>query len=165
LQIVLAGAKIGKFPLSTEEGPLVKAIAWVLLFLVMTARSAIADCLDEATIFARNICGEISSRGSSRLVTSSGELNAEARGLLRSLLGSAGGELRGETQFNAYENVLREQLGPELVNVRDCRIKMAEAAIKQACERPEKSGKIEQNSYGNNSPNIITRGNVDFHGR
>jgi hypothetical protein len=152
--------------LQAKRGPKVKAKTMLmLLFLVLMDHSATANCLDEAAVFARNICGEISSRGSSRLVTSSGELNAEAKGLLRSLLGSAGGELKGEAQFATYENVLREQLGSELLDVRSCRIKMAEAAIKQACEKSERSDKIEQNSSGNSSPNIITRGNVDFHGR
>jgi hypothetical protein len=92
-------------------------------------------------------------------VTSSGELNAEAKGLIRRLLGSAGGELKGETEFTGYENVLREQLASELVNVRQCGVRMAEAAMKQVCAaRP--GVRIQQNSTGNNSPNVISGGNV-----
>jgi hypothetical protein len=91
---------------------------------------------------------------------SSGELNAEARGLIRRLLGSAGGELKGETEFTGYENVLREQLASELVNVRQCGIQMAEAAMKQTCDKSD--GRIEQKSFGNSSPNIISKGNVDI---
>ncbi|MFH1345956.1 MAG: hypothetical protein ABIL01_32840 [Pseudomonadota bacterium] len=130
----------------------------VLFASLLVSPDAIASCLDDAEIFAGRVCGEISNRGSSRLVTGSGELNAEAKGLLRSLLGSAGGELKGETQFSVYENVLREQLGPELVNVRDCRTRMVEAAIKQACDKP---ARIQQQSSGSSSPNIVTNGNVD----
>jgi hypothetical protein len=131
----------------------------LIVFLTLTPRLAFADCLSDAAAFANRICGEVSNRGSARLVTSSGELNAEARGLIRRLLGSAGGELKGETEFTGYENVLREQLASELVNVRQCGVRMAEAAMKQVCTARSGS-RIEQNSTGNNSPNVISGGSV-----
>jgi hypothetical protein len=135
--------------------------ALLIIFLTLTPRAAFADCLADAAAFANRICGEVSNRGSSRLVTGSGELNAEAKGLIRRLLGSAGGELKGETEFTSYENVLREQLASELVNVRQCGVRMAEAAMKHVCAA--RSGvRTEQNSSGNNSPNVISGGNVNI---
>src|SRR5947209_1994213 len=116
-------------------GKIVRAKVLIAIVSLLGSQAAIASCLDEARSFAHGVCGEISNKGSSRLVTGSGELNAEGKGLLRTLLGSAGGSLKGETHFSEYENVLREQLGTELVNVRECRGKMAEVAIKQTCEK------------------------------
>jgi hypothetical protein len=132
----------------------------LVISLTLMPQAAFADCLTDAATFANRICGEVSNRGSSRLVTGSGELNAEARGLIRRLLGSAGGELKGETEFTGYENVLREQLASELVNVRQCGIRMAEAAMRQACTAANPGVRIEQRTNGNNSPNIIGGGNV-----
>jgi hypothetical protein len=111
----------------------VRKFPLLIIFLALTTDLAFADCLTDAANFANRICGEVSNRGSSRLVTGSGELNAEAKGLIRQLLGSAGGELKGQTEFTGYENVLREQLTSELLNVRQCRVRMAEAAMKQVC--------------------------------
>lgn len=142
----------------------VKAVTLSIIFIALMFNSAVADCLNDAAAFANRICGEVSNRGSSRLVTSSGELNAEAKGLIRKLLGSAGGELKGQTEFTGYENVLREQLASELVNVRQCGIRMAEAAIKQVCSA-NAGARTQQNSSGNNSPNIISGGNVIIQGK
>jgi hypothetical protein len=106
---------------------------------VFGAQCASASCLNEAEDFAERICGEISRRGSSQMITASGKLTVEAQGLLQETLGSIGGEFAGEAEKKTFENVLQEQLGPELVNVRQCRTRMAEAAIKQVCERPAPS--------------------------
>ncbi|MHC4052831.1 hypothetical protein [Bradyrhizobium sp. 25ACV] len=155
MRALLAKGKVDRG--GSERDRFVRIDVLVLLLCMVPLQSASASCLGEAKEFAQDICGEISTKGSSRLVTSSGELNAEAKGLLRRMLGSAGGELKAETQLTGYENVLREQLGSELINVRNCRTRMAEAAIKQTCE---KSQKIEQRSSGDSSPNIVTKGDV-----
>jgi len=145
--------------ISKPKRKLVKAITLLVIFLALTTSAAVADCLTDAAAFANRICGEVSNRGSSRLVTGSGELNAEARGLIRRLLGSAGGEFKGETEFTSYENVLREQLASELVNVRECGVRMAEAAMKQVCTA-HAGVRIEQKTTGNNSPIVNGNGNV-----
>jgi hypothetical protein len=112
------------------------AITLLVLASALAGHAVSADCLTDAAAFANRICGEVSNRGKSALINASGELNAEARGLIKQLLGSAGGELKGETEFTSYENVLREQLANELVNVRQCGIRMAEAAMQQVCSKP-----------------------------
>jgi hypothetical protein len=142
----------------------VKATAPLIIFLSLTGSPAFADCLTDAAVFANRICGEVSNRGSARLVTGSGELNAEARGLIRRLLGSAGGEFKGETEFTSYENVLREQLASELVNVRECGVRMAEAAMKQACSA-DAGVRLEQRTTGNNSPIVNGNGNYVVPGK
>lgn len=106
-------------------------VASVMMF--SSVQRASASCLAEAAEFAQRICGEVKTRGSSSLVSANGELNAEAKGLIKQFLGSAGGALQGQTETAAYENVLREQLGAELVNVRQCGIQMAKAAMDQVC--------------------------------
>ena len=135
-----------------------KAIGLFIVFLALTTNSAVADCLTEAATFAKRICGEVSSRGSAKLVTGSGELNAEAKGLLLRALGTAGGEFKGQTEISSYENVLRSQLATELINVRECGIRMAEAAMKQVCTNSA-GVRIEQHTSGPNSPIINGNGN------
>lgn len=108
----------------------------IVLTLSLGCSTALAACLDEAADFAGRICGEVSNRGASRIITTSGELTAEAKGLIRQILGTAGGTVKADAEIITYENVVREQLGPELINVRDCKTRMAEAAIKAACTKP-----------------------------
>ncbi|NOJ46074.1 hypothetical protein [Bradyrhizobium archetypum] len=105
----------------------------VSLLTFSNVQHASASCLAEAADFAQRICGEVKTRGSSSLVSANGELTAEAKGLIKQFLGSAGGTLQGQTEITAYENVLREQLAGELVNVRQCGIQMAKAAMDQVC--------------------------------
>ena len=100
------------------------------------AESAGAACLDEAAAFARKVCGELSSRGSSNLVTTSGELNAEAKGILHRFIGSASGEICGKTQIETYEGVVRDQLTQARFNELNCRSEMAKIAVAQACQKP-----------------------------
>jgi hypothetical protein len=71
----------------------------------------------EAAAFAQRICGEVKNRGSSTFIKTDGELTAEAKGLIRRLLGSAGATLQGQTEFTTYETVLQQQLAGELVDV------------------------------------------------
>jgi hypothetical protein len=114
---------------------LLPSIIGVVLTLASSSTFA-ASCLEQAATFAQQICGEVSKRGSSsRYVTSSGELSAEAKVLIRQALGSAGPELK-ETELSIYEDVLRQQLASELVNVRQCATQMAEVALRKVCSRP-----------------------------
>lgn len=105
------------------------AVAIVAIFCT----SARADCLNEASDFAQKICGEVKSAGKSTLVTANGELNAAAKGLIAKALGELGGSVGTSIETKTFENVIQEQLGPELVNVRACGIAMAKAAMDQVC--------------------------------
>lgn len=60
--------------------------AFVAFTLMFFPSIAFASCLEEAAGFAERVCGEISSRGSSQLISGSGELNAEAKGLIARML-------------------------------------------------------------------------------
>jgi hypothetical protein len=107
----------------------------VLGVALLKPLSATASCLTEAADFAQRICGEVKTRGSSTLIKADGGLTAEAKGLIRQLLGSGGATLQGQTEFTTYENVLQQQLAGELVDVRQCGIRMAEAAMNQVCTK------------------------------
>lgn len=113
--------------------------AFVAFLLIFFPSVAFASCLEEAAGFAERVCGEISSRGSSQLISGSGELNAQAKGLIARMLGSAEGDAKVDAAISSYENVAREQLSSEHSNVRDCRMRMIETAVKQVCpEAPVK---------------------------
>lgn len=107
--------------------------AFVAFTLMFFPSIAFASCLEEAAGFAERVCGEISSRGSSQLISGSGELNAEAKGLIARMLGSAQGDAKVDAAISSYENVTREALSSEHANVRDCRMRMIEVAVKQVC--------------------------------
>lgn len=94
---------------------------------------AVASCLEEAAGFAERVCGEISSKGSSQLFSGSGALNAEAKGLVARMLGTAQGDAKVDAAISSYENVAHEQPSGEHANVRDCRMRMIEVAVKQVC--------------------------------
>jgi hypothetical protein len=119
----------------------------VLAFLVgaVSPREAFATCLDDAAAFSERVCGELSNRGSSQLVTGSGELTAEARGLVARMLGSAQGSAAVSGAVSTYENVTREQLATDHANVRECRERMVDVAIKQVCK---------QGAENNGSPTV-----------
>ncbi|MGY4608604.1 hypothetical protein ACVW16_007016 [Bradyrhizobium sp. USDA 4474] len=107
----------------------------VLALILLIPHSANATCLTDAADFAQRICGEVKTRGSSTLIKADGQLSADAKGLLRQFLGSAGAALQGQTELTTYENVLQQQLAGELVDVRQCGIQMAKAAMDQACTK------------------------------
>jgi len=122
-----------------------EARLWLGLLLVAPifySQCAFASCLEEAADFAERVCGEISSRGSSQLVSGSGDLNAEAKGLIARMLGTAQGDIKVNAAISSYENVAREELTKEHANVRDCRMRMIEVAVKQVCpETPVKNNR------------------------
>ncbi|WP_162299591.1 hypothetical protein [Pseudomethylobacillus aquaticus] len=93
-----------------------------------------ADCLQTAGDFAVRICGEIQREGRSSIVEGNGELKASVSGIVRKALGEAGGSFSGKAVSDAYENVLRKDLGRELFDVRQCRQKMALVGTEQACK-------------------------------
>jgi len=99
----------------------------------MTWTQARADCLNEASDFAQKICGEVKTMGKSTLVTGNGDLNAAAKGLITRALGEIGGNVGVSVETKTFEDVIQEQLGSELVNVRACGIAMAKAAMDQLC--------------------------------
>jgi hypothetical protein len=91
---------------------------------ISTTSSTLASCPDDAAAFAERVCGEISNRGSSQLITTSGELTAEAKGLVARMIGSAQGGANFNDTVQTYENVAREELAKDHANTRDCRAHM-----------------------------------------
>jgi hypothetical protein len=102
---------------------------------IATTSPAPAMCLDDAATFAERVCGELSNRGSSQLITGSGQLSAEAKGIITRMLGSAQGEAKVNEMVSTYENVAREELAQEHANVRDCRSHMIDIAVQQVCKQ------------------------------
>lgn len=115
-------------------------IVLALLVTAIDARAVFATCLDEAAGFSARVCGELSDRGSSQLVTGSGELTAEAKGLVARMLGSAQGSAAVSGAVSTYENVAREQLATDHANVRECRELMVDVAVKQVCKQAGDNG-------------------------
>jgi hypothetical protein len=119
-----------------------RTLAIVLGFLVaaLSASTVFATCLDDAAAFSDRVCGELSNRGSTQLVTGSGELTAEAKGLVARMLGSAQGSGTVTAAVSTYENVTREELATDHANARECRERMAEVAVKQVCKQAGDNG-------------------------
>ncbi len=119
------------------------AVGFTLLLFPSTAS---ASCLTEAADFADRICGEISNRGSSELITGSGQLSAQAKGLIARMFGQAQGDAKVDAATSSYENVAREELAKEHANARDCKMRMVEVGINQVCpentERKDRSNII-----------------------
>jgi hypothetical protein len=112
----------------------------LLALLIVLPSSAFAmACLDDAATFADRICGELSNRGSSQLITGTGELSAEAKGIIAKMLGSAQGAANVSEVVSSYENVAREQLAQDHANIRDCKAHMVDVAVKQVCKQAAQS--------------------------
>jgi hypothetical protein len=125
---------------------------------ISTTSSTLASCPDDAAAFAERVCGEISNRGSSQLITTSGELTAEAKGLVARMIGSAQGGANFNDTVQTYENVAREELAKDHANTRDCRAHMADVGVKQACKQAtqDTKGAVSTGVYG--APGSATRG-------
>ena len=67
-----------------------------------------AACLEDAATFALRICGELAQKGKSTLVTGSGDLSAEAKGILTRVLGSAGADFKTGAEYKTYEGLVQE---------------------------------------------------------
>jgi hypothetical protein len=93
-----------------------------------------ASCLDETAVFSERVCGEILTKGSSQMISGSGQLSAEAKGLIAKMIGSAEGTGKFDSVVSSYENVVREELGKELASTRECKMKMVDIAVKQVCK-------------------------------
>lgn len=103
--------------------------------LIFYSSSSIADCLKRVADFANDICGEVERTGRSEVVDAAGNIDVGLKGLISKFVGEAGVGVGGKRSVESYENVLREQLGPELFNVRDCRLKMVEVGRAEACQK------------------------------
>ena len=68
------------------------------------------------------------------MLSASGKLSADAKGLLSRFVGSAGAEINGEALEKKFEGVIQEQLGPERDAARHCRGDMAKFALKEVCK-------------------------------
>jgi hypothetical protein len=107
--------------------------------LMLLPFGAFASCLDEAAAFSERICGAISNRGSSELISGSGALSAEAKGLIARMLGSAQGDAKVDAAVSSYDNVVREELAKEHANARDCKLKMVDVAVAKVCSPPKRT--------------------------
>jgi hypothetical protein len=112
-----------------------KAAVLMVTTTVIAPFAAYADCLQKAADFAQKICGELQTMGRSTLVTASGDLTGEAKHLIVKALVQFGGTVEGNEETKTFENVLREQLAGELLNLRQCNIQMAQAAWDQVCTK------------------------------
>lgn len=93
----------------------------------------VADCLPQVRSFAVEICGVIENSGSAQRLSGSGELSAEAQGILRRVLGQAGGAVDIEYLEESYSGVLRNELADDRFDVRQCRQNMVQVAREEAC--------------------------------
>jgi hypothetical protein len=94
---------------------------------------ATSSCLNEAVALADKICGEISNKGSSQLISKSGTLNTEAEGLIAEILGTTKGGAKLDEAVSSYNGVLRDQLAGNHADVRDCKASMVEITVKKVC--------------------------------
>ena len=79
------------------------------------------------------------------MLTASGKLSVEAKGLLSRFVGSAGADVNGEAVEKSFEGVLQEQLGPERNSARQCRSEMAKFVTSEVCKNSstEKSSTVQ----------------------
>ncbi len=105
----------------------------ILTAVLLTATNVSANCLDEVASFAERICGEIEEGGTHQVIEASGELKAEVTGILRKVVGDAGGSIDVKHLTESWESVLREDLAGERFSARECRIKMVEVGRNEAC--------------------------------
>lgn len=92
-----------------------------------------ANCLSEVRQFAVEICGSIENSGSAQRLRASGELSAEAEGIVRRVLGQAGGNIDVDYLDETFRGVLRDHLAGDRIDVRDCRQNMVAVARQEAC--------------------------------
>ncbi len=120
----------------------------IALFLVAFTASSFgfASCLEDITKFANDICGQIKTTGNQNLISAEGKLDAKVVGIVSAAI-NARGEMGAKLQQDSYENVLREDLGKELFNVRDCRRKMAEVGRAEACSSRSTESKLWQRNW------------------
>ena len=126
--------------LSANEPALSLRAVRVVVLAALTLSQQIASgqsCLDQAASYAERICGEIQKGGYSQVIEADGQLKAGVSGILSRVLGTGGVSAGAGGIRSSYENVLRQDLAKELFNVRECRMRMAEAARTQVCKSQE----------------------------
>lgn len=111
-----------------------RQLIFVVSLLVSFSSAVLASCLEEVSIFAEKICGQIQTSGSRQLTEANGQLKAEVSGIVRKVLGNASGDINAKHLSDTYENVLRKDLANELFNIRECRVKMVEVGRAEACK-------------------------------
>jgi hypothetical protein len=83
--------------------------------------------------FSIKICGEIEKSGTKSVVTAEGKLDAGVSTIIKKIVGGGSAEISGTVLSETYENVARDELGQDRFNVRECRQKMVEVAVRQVC--------------------------------
>lgn len=106
----------------------------VAIIFCCHANQATASCLDEVASFAARICGDIEKSGTKRVVDASGKLDADVGSIVRRVVGGGSADVSGSVLIENYNNVLQNQLGSELFNVRACRERMVGVAVSQVCQ-------------------------------
>lgn len=96
--------------------------------------TAMANCLDDVSSFAEKICGKIQIDGHSTTTEISGEIEADLSGMILKFLGKTKVSMDGKRVTEAYKNVLRNDLPKELMDIRQCRIKMVEIGRSELCK-------------------------------
>jgi hypothetical protein len=96
--------------------------------------SAGSSCLDDVARFAIQICGELDKTGASSVTDTSGQLTSSTSSIVARIVGNGSGAVSGTQARDTYNNVLREQLGGELFDVRKCRLSMVHVGVEQLCK-------------------------------
>lgn len=109
------------------------ACVMVIAFSIVPT-TAMANCLDDVSSFAEKICGKIQSDGHSATTEISGEIEADLSGMIHKFLGKTKVSTDGKRVTEAYKNVLRNDLPKELMDIRQCRIKMVEIGHSELCK-------------------------------
>lgn len=124
-----------------------KVALFLFVFVASSFVAVFADnkCLNDVADFAKKICGEIQTSGNTQLTEANGELKVGISGIVRKVLGEAGvGGVNEKILQDTYEGVLREDLPKVRFNVMECKIKMADKAMSQACIPPPMNPIISQ---------------------
>lgn len=106
----------------------------VALALAIVPSVPQADCLDRVTAFAQTICGDIEKSDFSQVTEGNGQLKAEVSGIIRRVVAGGEADVNAKMLRDSYENVLRQDLGKQLFNARDCRMKMVNVGKGEACK-------------------------------
>ena len=113
---------------------------------------------------ADSICGSVNVSGGATSEEVQGRIDAQLEGIASKLL-NAGVSGTGKITSDSYKNVLREQLGADLQNLRACRLHVYDSLMTQLF--PAQSGTslgassvhIEQHGSTTNSPPMVGTGN------
>lgn len=98
---------------------------------LVNAPVASASCLDQAAGFAERVCGDLLIKGRSNLVSSSGELTAEAQGVITRIIGAVRGDAKVDAASRSFEGVLQEELTKNRKDTQGCRERMVAVAMQQ----------------------------------